>query len=319
MKRLNVILLTLLAVQVGLATLTWNRSRPTDESSESSRKALEIEPGEIALVSIAGEPGADGTRPELALERSGDDWIIASAGGYPAKGSPAGLLAERLAAVDLVGPVARNASSHASLGVSAEDYARRVVIREENGDETTLFFGNGPRSSSHVRFDGDDQVWSAPRFALSRLGTDARQYVEPLFVSIDRTDLERIQVSSAGGAATLTAVEGGWAVAELPEDADLDAAKIGAIINAASRSIVMRPVGRADAGDYGFERGTTVVVEWGGEDPGALEFAVGDKDEEGNYFAKRADSDFVVTVPPPVGDELVGLAAADLVAAEGAE
>lgn len=329
-RRSQAYLGALLAAQVVLAIVTWSSGGVRLQGGAKAHRLLaDVEAGDIVQLTLIGEPEDAGraepaaesaAEPErLVLARRGEGWVVASAGDYPAKSERVDDLVDKLLAATVREPIATQAVSHDALDVGERDYARRVIIETAAGART-LVLGNGPRSSAHVRFEGEDDVYSVRGLSVWNVRTDARSYIDPLYVDVDRQKLTAVTVRNARG--TLTFVNGsdGWDLAELPAGGERDAGKIGALINAVSRLNVQEPVGTGVEPDYGLSNGARVTLAWNEDDrTETLSYVVGAAADDRSYYAKADGNDYVVTILKYAAEQVLTKTPADFVKAAPAD
>jgi hypothetical protein len=314
-RRSQAILAAVLAVQVVLAIVTWSTDGARLRGGVEARPLLDTATEDVLRITLVGEPAGDaGAEPErLVLARQGSGWVVESAGSYPAKPERVDELVTKLASATVREPIATQAVSHDALNVGERDYARRIIVETSAASET-IVMGDGPRSSAHVRLAGDDEVYSARGIAVWNVRTDARSYIEPLYVDVDRQNLTAVTVQNAHGTLTFRSGDDGWSLAELPAASERDAAAIGALVNALSRLNIQAPVATELRPEYGLDDGAHVTLAWTAEDSTeALSYVVGAEAGDGSYYAKADGNDHVVTIPKYAGEQAVTKTPADFV------
>lgn len=314
-RRAQGILAAVLALQVVLAIFTWSTGGGRLGGEAKARPLLDFAAADLRRITVVGEPRDDAAPETLVLARAGEGWLLESAGGYPAKAERVEELVEKLLSAAVREPIATQAVSHDALNVGEREYARRIVLETPKATET-IVMGNGPRSSTHVRFDGQDQVYSARGIAVWNVRTDARSYIEPLYVDVDRQNLTAVTVQNSNGTLTFRNGEDGWSLAELPAGAERDAAAIGSLVSALSRVTVQMPVAAEPSAEHGLDGGARVTLAWTQDDTTeALSYVVGAAADDGSYYAKSDDSDYVVTIPKVAAEQALTKTPADFVKA----
>lgn len=298
MNRTHGILLGLLAAQVALAAATWMGGGRIDDSYAGREAAFDIAAADVRELRIVGEPKVDGTDPDsVQLRRTDVGWVVASADDYPADPTKVDSVVEKLAGLEIGRAIAVQTANHQALGVGPRNYARRVTL--VTGDaEHEVILGSGARQISHVRLDDGNEVYTTKDVGVWNVRADARNYIDPAYVQVDRESLVSVSIRNADGTLSFTKGEDGWRLAELPPGVEQDAAAIGSMINALTRVSLSRPVGREVKPEYGFDGATEVTLGWVDEEEisGSARLLIGTAADENSYYAKSDDSDHVVAI-----------------------
>ena len=156
---------------------------------------------------------------ELAFSEDGDTlrlrlvegtWRV---NGYRADSARIAGFRESLAEARVTGPVARNPSNHARLGVSA-DSAARLVVREEDGEERILLVGqSGPaRPSAYVRVPDRDAVHLVHVDLRGAVARSVEGWRDRTIVRLDTARVRTLILSREGGDETLHRRDAGWSL-----------------------------------------------------------------------------------------------------------
>lgn len=301
----HAVLAGLLAVQLLLAIVTWTVTGSGPEETAGSSALFEAALDDVTRVEIVGAAASVDEEPaRVELTRDGEDWLLASADGYPARTDKAEELVEALLGMRVGDVIATNRSSHESLRVGERQYDRRVTLATDDGRETVIL-GSGPRSSVNVRREDENEVRVARGAGIHSLRADARNYVELEYVQVDKDDLTRVEVTNEHGRLLFTKSEDGWALAGLPDAAGRDEAAVATFINNVARMTLQAPVGKELDPSFGLDDGARVVLAAEGDDSTIYaDYVIGTAADERSYYAKAADSEFVVTVPKWGGEQI---------------
>lgn len=287
-----------LVIQLVLAGVTWNALDDAAPADAGKSAVFSTKADDVTRVEIVGERSLPDAEPlRVEFERVDDGWILASADGYPTRADKVDELLEQLLALRVGEVIASNRSNHESLRVGGRQYDRRVTIASDGGSETVIL-GNGQRSSVNVRREGEDDVRVARGTAIGNLRTDARNYVDPEYVAVDKDDLTQIEVTNRHGTLMLRKNENGWTIVDFPSDNEIDEATLATFINNVARMTLQSPVGTDTDPAYGLEAGARVVLAATGDDGSVYaDYVIGEAADERSYYAKAEGSEFVVTVP----------------------
>jgi hypothetical protein len=301
-----------LAAQIGLALFSWNAAGPRADTAEPARPLWNIAATDVRAVEIVGEPGENQQRVELSA--TDDGWVLASADGYPALSEKVDDLFTQLLAATVRQPVVTQSVSHDAMHVGDRDYGRRVTLVTD-GARRTVIMGAGPRSSVHVRLEGEDDVYVAAGMNLWAIRADAKTFIEPFYVNVDRQQLTGIVIENEHGTLTFSNDDDGWTLAELPAGAQQDAAAVGTIINALSRLTVQTPIGGTDKPEYGLASGVRVTLAWSEDGKlSSLAYVVGAAAGDDGYYAKADTRAHIVIVPKWAAEQAIDKQVSDFVA-----
>ena len=289
MSRTNQILAVALLIQAGLAVFML--SGTTGRASTDANVMLDLSADDITELVIEAKPRSDGkVLPPLDLKKQGDGWVVASAGGYPAKIEKIKELTTKLATLKVREPIATNAANHNALNVGEQSFAKKVKIVAGQTSKS-LIVGSAKGSSIHARFADQDNVYLARGLSAFALSERPTTYVDTQYVKVD--DASAITVTNPGGTIHISKAEGGhYVVQELPADADVDDSRVKSFVNSATNVQLAEPVGKEIKPEYGLDGSTKVEITAGEK---TVSYVIGAlKDEK--FYVKADNSDFVVLV-----------------------
>ncbi|MCA9322161.1 MAG: DUF4340 domain-containing protein, partial [Planctomycetes bacterium] len=172
MSKTNLILAVLAAVQVIVLIVVRWTGGTTDIKSEVRGPLLSFDIEKVSRIEI--DDGDDDR--EIVLARSASGWVVASEEDYPANATKidqgTGIL-DKLAKVVLHRPVLRKAENQAPVKVADDAYARRIILKDADGQELGRYFlaaGSSGRSA-YLRRGGDDPVFETQEISPWELGT----------------------------------------------------------------------------------------------------------------------------------------------------
>jgi hypothetical protein len=294
--KLQGILAGALALQVVLAVVTWN-ARGGSELPEA-RPLLEVDEAAVTALEITEKPvGATETPETIRLEKQGDGWVVASAGGFPAKKDKVEELVGKLANLKVRDPIGTQKANHNALRVGADVWSRKVKVTA-GGQTKDLVIGSGPGASIHARFADADAVFRGRGLSESAISGRVSSYVETELVKVDVAKLKEIQVTNASGTLSFRKEGEDWQLAELPAGQTLDQAQAKSFASSVARLTMKAPVSKTVDAAHGLENGATKVTLTYADDANAsktLSYAIGAAKDDAHYV-KADGQEFVVLV-----------------------
>ncbi len=281
----------LLVAQLAVAGLMW---WPRGNTTSTQQAFLELEKDAITKVVITRKPYGDKGEEPVELVRQGDDWSLASAGGYPALPDKVGDVLDALADMRVRAPLATQASSHNQLKVGDQEYSKKVEVHV--GDTVHAFrMGAAASNTSHVRREGEDEVYAVGVSAWT-VSDNGRNYWEAQYVELEVDDLSSLTVTNDNGTLTFLKLDSGWDLLEVPEGGLLDQGEVDTFMRKVTKVRMNEPVAADAAPEHGLDGGAR--IEWSlGEAASTGEgssYRVGADDESWTYV--QAQDDFVVKV-----------------------
>ncbi len=302
MNKNNQILLGVLIVQA-LFLVGMRLTADEDLAVQTTVLFPDLDPDKVTKLSIAGPPGDK--QESISLARKGNSWSVATAEGYPAKGSQVDELLANLAKLRATSTVLKSSRYHEKLEVSESKYQRRVEL-DVDGQPLVFFVGTSPSfKNTHVRLADSDTVYLVPELSSSDVAERPWNWVERSYVEIPENELWALTITNGNGTITLEkdAASGDWAAVGV--EGELDDTTIDSLVNKARSMKLEAPVGKEMKSEYGLATplatvdlvvGTSTIS---GTPPPTTEkrrIVVGKKvDTETRYYVKSDTSEYVVT------------------------
>jgi hypothetical protein len=308
MTRLQRILAALLGVQLLLAVVVfWPRSRPV-EAGAPLLGSLTAE--QISGLAITGETGE-----QVQLARSGETWSLPAAGDYPADGVKIANALRKLVAIQTGRLVARTPASFARLKVSGEDFVRRVQITAQDGKQTTLYVGSSSGGqASHVRLDGQNEIYLAEELPNWELGATAGDWVDATFLNLEVEPLTRAVLRNASGTIEFEKdLLGNWTFKDQAPGEQLDVNKLTSLLSQAATLRLTAPLGKQALPEYGLAAPSAVLELSDANQTVTLTIGASLSDGQ-SYYAFASTSEYYVTVPGFSVESLVSNSRQDFVA-----
>ncbi|MDJ0766624.1 MAG: DUF4340 domain-containing protein [Myxococcota bacterium] len=317
MSKSNVYLLIVFAAQLGLGALTWTTCDALPEEA-GEKRLLNFGLGDITAVEIIEKSYKETDPPKkISLEKKDGNWVVASAGGYPADGDKISGVLNKLIDLKVKDPIATDAANHESLKVGSKAYGRKVAIKT-GATAKTLVIGSGAGGSVHVRFDGEADVFRARGLSVWSVSAGVSSYIDTTYIDVDADALHAVTVVNEKGHLTFTKDGGGsWVLGELPEKEALDQDKVKRFIDKVVSLNLKEPIGQEISPAFGLDSGAAVQLDYTEEGASqTIRFSIGGKKDDTSYFAKADGNDFVVSVSKSSVENLINKDALDFKAAE---
>jgi len=290
MKRHQQILAGILIFQIVLGVITfWPRSAATRAAQPVFP---DLEAADIVALTITDDQGA-----RIALRKSGDEWVMAEAGDYPAQASRITPILDKLTQLDTASLVARTEASQKALQVAGDDYVRRLDIELAGGKKHTLYLGTAPRyTATHFRVAGHTETYLTTALSTWELNTASSGWIDTTYVTVDAATLTEIVLENANGVFTLVKDTDTWTLADLAEDEVIAAGKANDVVSKVTRVTIQRPLGVTEDPTYGFSAPQATVTLKTVEG-GVSTLRVGAKLADGSgYIVKSSESPYYVVV-----------------------
>ncbi len=293
--KLQGILVGALALQIVLAFVTWNASG--GNKLPDPRPLLDLDKAAVTALEITEKPVGTDAAETLRLEKQGDAWIVATAGGFPAKKDKVEELVGKLADLKVREPVGTQKANHNALRVGDDVWSRKVKITA-GGETKALVIGSGPGASIHARFADAAEVFRGRGVSEAAISGRVSSYVDTELVKVDAAKLKEIQVANPSGSLSFRKEGEDWQLAELPAGEALDQAQAKSFASSVARLTMKAPVTKTVEAAHGLEAGATKVTLTYTDDQAAsktLTYTIGAAKDDARYV-KADGQDFVVLV-----------------------
>lgn len=197
----------------------------TDTTPEA-RALIPLSPAAIEEIAVTADPQA--SEPSVRLVRSEEGWSIGSADGPPADSTKIEELIESVTSQQGRSPVATSSTSHSQLGVSDQDFVRRLHLKTSQGT-TTLTVGGG--RTAHLRIDDGAEVWRANKLSPWSIRARPVDWVQQPYLTLDASELEQLTLPTDEGPLSLSRSEGAWQIDPPDEGVGVNPEPITQILN----------------------------------------------------------------------------------------
>lgn len=312
MNRLNQILVVLLVLQLVLAAIILI-PRPAP-AGEGESLYPDLEAGRIVGLTITG-PGGE----TLQLAKHEGNWVLPEADDYPVQADKVPPVLDKLVALKADRLVTETTGSHKRLKVAGDDFERLVEFELDDGSRYQLYVGTSPSyGATHVRAEGQDEVYLTSELSLQDLGATASTWVDRAYLDLPEDQLMALTVENENGTLDLRNVGvAGWMLTDQAEDETLDQATVTSLANRAAYITLLRPLGREDKPEYGMANPSAVVtIRTHSDDEGDKTYTlwVGAQDaEDKSYVIRSSESPYYVRVSEYSVQDLVNYTRDDLI------
>ena len=309
MKRQHQILAGVLIIQVIISVLVFWPESAAMETGASVFPDLSAE--DIVSLRIT-----DDTGNEIALQRSGDTWVLPEAGDYPARETAVTQVLEKLIALQTGSLVTRSDASHKQLQVAGDEFVRRILFETAEGESYTLYLGSAPRyTATHFRVAGEANTYLTTELSAWELNVQPNQWVETTYTQIDTETVTTVVLENAQGTFTFVRDEAGenWTLADLAAGEQVATSSTNAVVRNATSMSLSAPLGTESQPEYGMDTPNAIVSIETTE--GTQTVAVGAEDPaSGDYVVKYSESPYYVQVASFTVSPMVNNAREDFLA-----
>lgn len=231
----------------------------------------------------------------LKLKKVDQKWVVASAYDYPAITNTVEDLLLKLLNSQLKDPIATKPANHHKLGVSPEEYARKLTIKSA-GKEMTWWIGQGKSSAIHMRADQSDAVYRNTKLSLyGDLQTNVNHYMETKYFSVDQPT--QIKIERKQDQILLEKQGDQWQINGFDPTQVVDQEKVTAFINQIKELYFNEVSSKGILPEQGFDQAIKVSIQSKNGDQLVEKVYLVGAEKDQHYFIKSQESDFVVKLP----------------------
>jgi hypothetical protein len=313
MNRTNTVLTVVFVVQAALAAVSW---WPTGAGKTDATAFLDMLKGDITEITVVGFKSEDETKDPVTLRKSGDKWVVSTAGNYPADGDKADELVQSLVDLTVRRPVATQALSQKSLKVAENSFGKKVTV-STSAKTVTFYAGAAAANQLHLRREGEDEVFAARGLSEWGIRDTVTSFIDTTYLETEDANIDSLTVVNAAGTFQFHKDAGAWNWSELPEGESLNAEKIDQLTKKLTKVRLSEPLG-TPAPEHGLDGSMRVLwtltdASEGSEQPTTTESSLFIGTELDNGYAVKAQNNpYAVKVTKYGVRDFVELTATDL-------
>jgi hypothetical protein len=311
MNRLNQILVGVLVLQLVVAAIVfW--PRPT-ASGEDESLFPDVEASRITGLTITSSGGQT-----MHMAKRDGSWVLPDADDYPVLEDKVPPLLDKIVGLKADRLVTQTSGSHKRLKVASDDYERLVEFELDDGTRYRLYVGTSPRASvTHVRAEGQDEVYLTSDLSAQELGIQASAWVDRTYLDIPSEQIVALTLENENGRLELKKDGDTWTMVGLAEDETLDQASVTSLVNRAALTTMTEPVGKEEQASYGFDEPSAVVtIQTHSDETGDKTYTlrVGAQDPtDQSYYIISSESPYYVRVTEFAMRDLIEKGRQDLI------
>lgn len=308
MNKIQKYLLAILGMQIILILIVFLLQRPVAASNNLIFPDLKAET--VTAINIS-----DSTGNLVSLEKQGDQWVLPLQDSFPVNAETITQLLEKLATIRDNRLVTRSETSHDRLGISNENYERKVEITI-NGNKEIIYFGSSPATSNiHFRLNGKPEVYLTNALTSSEISSSIANWVDTVIYQISSNSVKKIEISNKAGDFVFEPnAESEWSAQPMEEGYQFDQSKWSSLFSGFTTLRFVEPVTKAEKAEYGFDTPQAVMDIEYTNDTGETKsgkLILGSQDGSGNYYVTWSDSDYIYLIPSYNAERFVNLTTED--------
>ncbi len=254
--RRNLFLAIIAVLQVGALVLVLLTVARPPTTKVGPLLGTGVTSADITAFTVTGPKGAS-----VTLKRAGTNWVLPDLGNYPAKTARVKTFLDELVALHRSGLVATTKDAYKRLKVATDTYERKVALTLKDGKTETLYVGSEPSyGSTHVRMASDTGVYVTHSLHSTDARTDAAGYVDPTVLSLNESNVTRLEVKNGSGDFVFTKGSSGWSMQNVPSGKTFDPNSINTILSSLTKLQLDEPLGKTAKPAYGFAKPLAVVT-----------------------------------------------------------
>lgn len=314
MSRIQRALLIMLVIQVLIiAAVYWPRGQ--------AMNAGEPLFGSLSADKIVSMMVDDKDKNHIELSMEGAEWQLKiQDGGYPVGTDKIKPILDKIFAIQTDRLVTRTNASQKQLQVAKDDFIRRVQLTTADGKSYTLYIGSSPGvKATHIRLEGQDEVYLTDRLTAYDVGTDASSWINTVYLSILIDQITQAEVKNANGTFEFKKdTNNNWTMKGLVNTETLNSSKLDSILTRLSSLNMAAPLGQQELPEYGMASPLATVTLITKSDTGEIKtitLVIGAKNPNNTYNVKSSESKYYVKVTDYNIQDFVNLVRGDFIQA----
>lgn len=304
MSRLNQILGAALVVQIILGLVVFWLPRVTAAETVTGPLLTDFKAAEVTELTIN-----DGEGNQTRLAKSGDNWVLAEAGDYPANGTNVTALLEKLEQVQSNRLVTQTEASHGRLKVAADDFERLLEVKLADGTTHKLYLGSSAgASATHVRADDRPEVYLTGNITSWDANAQASNWIDTLYFTVPQTATVALTLENDNGTFEFVKEGETWSMEGLAEDETFNENNFTSLFSQASGIRMISPIGKEEQDSFGLDEplATLTLTTTEGDQEKTHTLRIGAKNADDNsYVASSSDSPYYVRIAETTANNFI--------------
>ncbi|MBP7686685.1 MAG: DUF4340 domain-containing protein [Thermoflexales bacterium] len=293
MTQRNRILAGVLAVQLIIAAVVFvPRVLPTQSAAAPLLGTLQAT--DVTGLTIQEQGGQP-----ISLAKKNGTWVLPAADDFAASPDKITAFVEKLIGLKTDPLVTRTANSHARLQVAQAAYVRQVDLTLADGSVKTLYLGSASGGATHVRVNGQDEVYLARGLNSFEASTAVAGWIDAAYVSVPQDKILSATIENAQGKFEFTqGAANQWTLKGLTADQTFNPDSAVTLLARLSSITMVKPLGKTAKPEYGLDKptATVTVILSDTASTKVSTLKIGTKDADGNYPVISSDSTYYVSV-----------------------
>ena len=308
MNKLQKYLIAILGLQFILILVVFLLQRPVTASNNLIFPDLKVE--SVTAINISDSVGN-----LVSFEKQGEQWVLPLQDDFPVNAETISQLVEKLATIRDNRLVTRSEASHDRLNISNDNFERKVEITI-NGNKEIIYFGSSPATGNiHFRLNGKPEVYLTNALTSSQVSTSIASWVNSVIYQITSGSVKKIEITNnAGDFIFETDAESAWSGQPLEEGYQFDQSKWSSLLTGFTTLRFVEPVSKSENTEYGFDTPqATMKIEYSTdtEETKSGKLVIGKQDENGNYFVKWTESEYIFVISSYNAERFINLTTED--------
>lgn len=305
MNKLQKILSGFVIAQLILAAVIYYANRPQQKTSQPLLAGYEAD----KIISVTVQD-PDGT--QLVFEKQAENWTLPNHGDYPIIDTSLTEVLQAISEINTSRLVASTIVSQNRLQVEKENFVKKLVLEDQQGQQTSLIFGTSPTTSNiHIRIEGDNSVYLTNQINSDQLSTSVSNWISTTYLQLSTANISSISIQNSNGEFLFTQDENStWATSmELPEGYTFDDTKWNNIRTVLVTVRMTEPIGKEMDEAYGLNSPAAVVTYQVISESGETEqqqLFLGNPTEDGEgVYAKSDTAVYIVKISNYTANQIV--------------
>ncbi len=294
MNRQNQILVGILIIQLAIVAFVFWPGR--NVTAAAAALYTDITQDNIQAMTISDQERS------VKISRGTDGWVLPEADDFPVTAVQVSDVISQVLTIDTRRLVASNTTSHARLGVTEEDFSRRVDLETKDGQTITLYVGSAPSArSTNVRRGDSDNVYLTSNVTANDLRIDVGSWINTAYLAVPETDIQAITIENAQGTLQFTRpTTDTWTLADLATGEVFNENNLISLLTRLSGFNMIKPLGKTDKPEYGMATPAatlTMQTQPAGGAAKTITLVIGlQNPETQNHVIKSSDAEYYVEV-----------------------